>query len=332
MILFSNNRYRVLATLMVTLPLVVLLVAYIAICTYTGEIGLWNKVVHEAGQLTLANTVFYYEHASRELPLDIFLGLAVGSGVLFAYPPVVGDSKALGKAYRNITILSVVALILISTILVGTYLQGGTEQLYSNLLQMHTRPVNNLIWGAHWRYHFLSRISMMAISFGVGGVLVLITQRSVRPGNKIGVQIFIMTLLMFALVTGIFSLNADPFFNAVFLGHQIREVFTHGLVTLPIAWGTCLLFVGNRVFGEDASRTAKPLWPLIAGIAGVVIIAYLFVAALITSAVTQGQSQNIAVLLFPHFFEHTFSYLIVPVVASLVYWIVVLQKASDLNR
>ncbi len=330
--LLSGNCYRVLATLMVAMPLVVLFVAYIAICVYTGETDLWNKVVHEAGHLTLANTVFYYEHASRELPLDIFLGMAVGSGVLFACPPVAGDSKVQGKAYRNITIFSVAALIVIGMILVGTYLQGGIEQIYSNLFQMHTRPDNNLVWGAHWRYHFLSRISLMAVSFGIAGVLVLIRQDVVRPGNKIGSQMFILTLLMFALVTGIFSLNADPFFNPVFLGHQIREVFTHGLVTLPIAWGTCLLFVGNHVFGEVNGRTTTPSWPLIAGIAGMVVTTYLFVAALITSAATQGQSQDMAVLLFPHFFEHTFSYLIVPIVASLVYWVVVLRKASDLNK
>ena len=36
-------------------------------------------------------------------------------------------------------------------------------------------------------------------------------------------------------------------------------------------------------------------------------------------AASQGQTENVILLLGPHVFEHTFTYLVVPLIAALVY-------------
>ena len=51
--------------------------------------------------------------------------------------------------------------------------------------------------------------------------------------------------------------------------------------------------------------------------AGVLIGAYLLAGGLITSAASQGQSASLTMLLCPHFFEHSFTFVVTPLVAAL---------------
>ena len=55
------------------------------------------------------------------------------------------------------------------------------------------------------------------------------------------------------------------------------------------------------------------------GLGGIVVEHFLLVSALVTSAASQGQSESVAVLIFPHFFEHTFSYVVTTLSAGLVF-------------
>jgi hypothetical protein len=55
------------------------------------------------------------------------------------------------------------------------------------------------------------------------------------------------------------------------------------------------------------------------GAGGVLTGLYLLIAALCTSAASMGQTDNMVLLIGPHFFEHFFTYLLVPLVAGLVY-------------
>ena len=58
---------------------------------------------------------------------------------------------------------------------------------------------------------------------------------------------------------------------------------------------------------------------MIAGVAGILLAAYVCVAALMVGAASHGQTTDPVTLIFPHFFEHSFTYLVVPVMAVLVY-------------
>jgi hypothetical protein len=51
----------------------------------------------------------------------------------------------------------------------------------------------------------------------------------------------------------------------------------------------------------------------------VIVGLFLGGASIATSAASQGQSDNVAVLVFPHFFEHSFSYLVSTLAAALVF-------------
>ena len=57
---------------------------------------------------------------------------------------------------------------------------------------------------------------------------------------------------------------------------------------------------------------------MIAGALGVLLGSYVCVAALMAEAISHGQTTDLAMLIFPHYFEHSFTYLIVPIIAVLV--------------
>src|ERR1700741_2279494 len=67
-------------------PATVLLVAFVAVCVQAGTPWPWGSVVHEDGQHTLLATIFYFEHATRELLLDAVLAVAIAGAVRYFYP------------------------------------------------------------------------------------------------------------------------------------------------------------------------------------------------------------------------------------------------------
>ena len=113
--------------------------------------------------------------------------------------------------------------------------------------------------------------------------------------------------------------TAEPFRDPAFLGHQLRELFTHALVTLPLALGTCLALA--RTSANPAPSTPHPaLWTVVLS-GGLAILsgAFLLVASLMTDAQSHGQATGLAWLLLPHFFEHSMGYVFVPALAGFLY-------------
>ena len=304
------------------IPCAVLLVAFVAIAVYTNNPWPWQEIVHESGDRTLTGTVLYFEHAARELPLDILLGIACGGSLLFAFParkgaPAVSKRKRLG-------ILAIATLVAVGPILLGTLHVGGVQELSDNLLQLHTRPGAPLDWGAHWRYHLLSRAFLLLLTLGLAGMVVLMVGRA-GGGGRTGLLIFATTLGLYVVLTLVFVPNLEPFKNPVYLGHQVREVLTHVLVTIPMAWGVCLILAGDR--SKPSSRgNASVRWPVVAGFGSLVLGSFLLVAGLMSSAASQGQTKSVILLVFPHFFEHSFTYIVVALVAGLVYELAVIVE------
>ena len=312
----QETRVRLVAWLGLILSIGVLIGSYIAISAYSSTAWLWPVIVHESGDRTLAQTVLYYEHAARELALDVLLGVAVAGGVLYALPGAVGKgrgpaSRAAGFAAG---LIGTVALIL-----GGTLRAGGLPVLWENLLQYPTRPGEPLVWGGHWRYHLLSHVTLMSMSFGLAAVLRLVTGH--RTGGRAGLSTFLWGAGSFLGLAIVFLPGSDSFSDPVFLGHQAREVATHGAVTVPLAWSVCLL-LGRDAWADRSRGDVGLISPVLAVCVGVAAGLYLLWGSLASTAASQGQSESLVVLIFPHFFEHTFSYLVTTLTAGLTFeWV-----------
>ncbi len=333
----SASFRRHLAVALLGFAAVVLLAAFVMICVRTGSMWPWTRVVHEDGQRTLLLTILYFEHASRELPLDILLGIAIGGCVYFAFGSTVRRTDRPGGERRTSALAWSTALV-VAVIMVGTAMQGDRPMvLLENLLQHHTRPGAALVWGSHWRYHLLERIALILISIGFAGVLRWLADREVhdsepfddRRSARIGLGIAGSAIVVYLLLSVVFANGLasmlDPLRDPLYLGHQARELFTHALVTVPVAWGVCLLSLPKEPLAAPTrpffERRVAPnvVATLGAGALGLLIGGYVCIAALRSDSISYGQTTDLAMLIFPHFFEHSFTYLVVPLVAMLVF-------------
>jgi len=309
-----QGRVNLVAWLGLLLSGGTLIASYVAIAIYSSTPWLWSVIVHESGDRTLAQTILYYEHAARELPLDIILGVAVAGSALFVLRAR-GATPASRHTWTWCAGLAVACTVIVG----GTLWTGGLPMLFENILQYPTRPGEPLVWGGHWRYHLLSHVTLISSSFGLAAPLLLLTGRS--RGHRPGLSVFAWAVSAFVALALVFVPGSDSFRNAVFIGHQAREVATHAIVTVPMAWSFCL-FVGRDTWSDRSPGTSSIAFPLAAAAIGAIVGVYLLVAALATSAASQGQSESIAVLIFPHFFEHTFSYVVTTLTAGLVFdWV-----------
>lgn len=320
------------------LPALVLLVAFVGVCVQAGTAWPWNRVVHEDGQHTFLETIFYFEHATRELVLDTALALAVAGAVRYFYPLAGADADARiarTRIWLAVSTLAVLALILGGTAYVNAVgrffgAEARGQSILDNLAQYPTRPGAPFLWGAHWRYHLIERFAEIALAFAVAG---LFWVRDGRPPARDhgGTSLYAGALAVFVVATLVFGLTIEPFRDPTYLGHQLRELFTHTLVTLPLAMGACFVLARRFSAPTPGARARLSAWPIyLAGIVGVGCGLYVLGGSVLLKAQTYGQRRDLGELLFPHFFEHTLGYLFVSSLAGLLYlWPATKRRSSQ---
>jgi hypothetical protein len=280
-------------------PLTILAAAFLAICVHFHTAWPWHAQVHEDGQRTFFDTVLYFEHALGELPLEVLLSAAVAGWMLW----LCGPPEARRGASWNI---GIIAISLDITIFVGATIHLGAHAAMLNLLQYHTRDAEPMIFGSHWQYHLLSQLALMLLP-----AVVLVGQVGNLPPIANRPSLLTTALTLFAILTIIFGLSSAPFTDARFLGHQARELFTHALVTVPLAIGCCLSIPRAEPPAESASKPG--IWPIAAIATCVLLAAYLGVGIVLTRSQHLAQTNDWVKVICGHFFEHTISYLVVTI-------------------
>jgi hypothetical protein len=212
---------------------------------------------------------------------------------------------------------AVMAVLVIAAILAGAAIVGGIPAVVNNLAQMHTRPGALLVFGSHWRYHFLERLAMIFFAFACAGFCRRLTGFGPERGS---LSLYGASLAIFALLALIFGLDYEPFQAPAYLGHQSRELVTHLTASLPLATGACLYAAGlvspapARSHGPGETRSAYA-----AAACGSLLGVYLVIGSLLTGARSQAQTESFVPLVFVHYFEHSFTYLLTPLVAVSLY-------------
>jgi hypothetical protein len=310
---------EVLRRALAALPLLVLAIAFAGVCVQAGTPWPWNRVVHEDGRRTLLQTIFYFEHATRELLLDAVLAIGIAGAMRYFYPlrREAADDGALRQVRRRMAAFAVTMLVVI---IGGTAWTDGGRAILDNLAQYHTRESAPLVWGAHWRYHFLERIADLALAFALAGTLWIAGGRPARDDEAPDVVLVAAAIALFAIATIVFAPTIEPFRDPTFVGHQLRELFTHALVTVPLALSTCLLLARRFAYLAPAASSTRSAMPVYAAAAlAAACGAFLLVASLRLGSRAYGQKASLAELLFPHFFEHSLGYLLVAAIAGFLY-------------
>lgn len=296
-------RLAMLAAVIV--PVAMLVLSYVMICLTLSHPAPFLLPAHEDGVRTLLNTILYFEHATRELPLDILLGLVIGGAATFALTPA--DRINRPGLWWGVGLS-------VAVILGGSLATVGLGSTLDNLSQNHTRPGAALVPGSHWYYHFFSRIALILSALAIGLALraLVIAPTRVRLGPiLLGCGLFAAISLWFSGSPGLLSAAWN---SVLFQGHQAREIATHALTTLPLSYAACALIarrphaapLDGRLFAGALALLALALY----------LTAHITYGAATRGAMDQGQSSDIRVLIFPHFFEHALGYVLTPFVAA----------------
>jgi len=288
--------------LLLWFPCAVLLSAYVVICVRFHSAWPWELVVHEDGRHTLLGTVFYFEHALGELPLEWLLAASVAGAV--GYCRGVSLQFPIGR-------FAATAVALDALIFAGACWSVGLRGSLLWLFEYRTREGEPLEFGSHWRYHLLSEAALMLLAVALTGWAAGGATAKPRPA------VWWMSWAAFGVLTTLFGWSTEPFRDARYLGHQARETLTHALVTIPLAVAVCL-----RISGQPAPDPAKPRGAWWAAVGFSSLAAYQFAGAVVTGSQGRAQSNDLVSLICVHFFEHVFSYAVVAAHAVLLYAVV----------
>ena len=298
-------------------PVIVLTLAYVGIAASVGAVWPGAALVHESGRRTLVQTVFWFEHAVREIPIDMLLGAAI-AGSLLRFWPITGPIR-LSLRRRVMRLSGGLTLALTAFIVTGALVSSGPVVVLQEFAQMHTRPGAPPGLGNHWDTHLLSRFALMLAAALLVGAHAALAGESAGEHERapVGARLYRASLTAFLIGTVLLVPNVRPFVDAVHIGHQARELFTHLLVTLPLSYGAGLLVL--QALGGTRSETKRPAslrsvpaHTYVAGAGLVLIGIYLTVGFLMTKAYGEGQSNSFVSLVLVHFFEHLLTYLFTP--------------------
>jgi hypothetical protein len=300
---------RALGLVLVAVPASVLTVSYLWLAVDHRTPWLLGVVVHESGRYTLAETILYFRHVLRELPIDVVYAAAAVAAAA-GYGPRCTTAPA--RAVR-IGALGAAALV-VAGAWTGTVHAWGADVARSEVLQGYLRDEDVPSAGVHWGYHFLSTIAYLAAAIVLAALLrALLDGHTGVPRSGAGARGRLAGVVAAMIgLSALCGLGASPFRDPRYLGHQAREAGTHLLVTLPLSFAVLL---GGGSWSPDPSRDVarRPSRDVGAALAvGAVTLAYLALgSALGGAADTARPGARLSSLVGAHYYEHTFDYVLV---------------------
>jgi hypothetical protein len=289
---------RRLALACAAVPALVLAGSWVWLTADHGTPLLWNVIVHESGRYTLGETVLYFGHFLREVPIAVayalfLLGVSGGSAA----------RTRPGRSAGHAALVLATLLVFASSVVAAT--RHGIASALLDLGQYRTRD-DLAGYGTHWRYHWLSTLWVGAFLSALPAITARIR---VLPPLETHPQWRRAGWLYFIGLSIIFGLSTDVFTDARYGGHQAREIMTHALVTLPL--GLALILAWTRAARIDTRTLSTPVTVILLALV-VLIPLYLAALSLSGDVMAQGQSSyGLGAMVAAHYFEHTLDYLLV---------------------
>ena len=286
---------RWIAFLLVT-PLVLVAAAYAWLAIAHGTPQLWNVIVHESGHYTLGGTILFFRHHLREVPVDIVMALTLATAVATMSP---------GVSRRPVPWAGIAAVLLIGLTFAMAVSEEGVAEAAKDLLQFRTRD-DDVSYGSHWRFHLLSTVWFVCATM----VLAAVTSGSVRVLRADGAarKLALVSWAVNIVLTLAFGLTMEPFTSGRYIGHQAREIMTHGVITLPFTFALGLQRIGPRGHAEPAG-----LFVTILAWLGVLLIPLFLALAFSRTGLeeTAQLSAGLSGVVAAHVFEHVLDYILV---------------------
>ncbi|HUF71082.1 MAG TPA: hypothetical protein VMM79_20695 [Longimicrobiales bacterium] len=164
-------------------------------------------------------------------------------------------------------------------------------------------------YGSHWRFHWLSTLWFGLAASVAAWAGARLFGRSL-PSAGSGKALVVAAWSYFVALTIVFGVSVEPFVDPRFIGHQAREILTHGLVTLPLGLGLLAIVEGAVARSDPRLSGPRPSPVRIAGVFAIPI--FLAIGVLAADAMAAGQTEGgLAAMVAAHFFEHVLDYVLV---------------------
>ena len=279
------------------MPITVLVFSFIASMAQVSLDELGTAPIHEDGVRSLVQTVFFFDHALGELPLDLLLAAFIAASVASRNSMNTEPQRALRRSRQ----LAYLTALLVLVIAGGSFTTvGWSDSLYSFLQEMTRRDLSPA-WGSHWHYHLLSRLALGA--WAVSLVAFLSPQKSVQA-RLTQRERFILWLFCAATVLSLPDWNF--LLNGRYLGHQARELATHAITTVPLALFVAFKAIGATLEAKPNQARCRAAWPYLLIV--LVIGIYLISGTFIFGGLDEKQTTHVTPLLFGHVLEHALGY------------------------
>lgn len=268
------------------IPILVWIASYLYLVFYYKKWNLLKVKIHESKRYSFLETVFYFNHFLRELPIDTFFALCI----FWAYNVTHSNSNGAEPAGNSGLFLTMFILFLLF-VFVGSIRRVGLSNSILDFTQF--REVDDVIaFGSHWQMHFLSTIVLMFL---------LILPGTFRESATIWQALVIF--IVFLILSMILRTNLRAFKDKRWLMHGAREVTTFFfLAVLPS-------YVLNLRLDSISLVTTS----IIVGLIIVTIMAYYVWVYLDVDVRSLARGDfEVPYLFASHFFEHVldFGYII----------------------
>jgi len=237
----TTRQFRWIGRILLGFPAAVLLGSYVLLAIHYGAWNVFPVVVHENGRYTLTETIFYFRHFVRELPVNTLI--AMGLGMLAGlHSPLerAGSSSEGGRACRQ---AGLAALLMAATAIAITWGQYDRNEAWTELAQYRTRD-ELADFGSHWRYHLLHIVD--SLLFCLGMLLVIRGLTNAGGLNRRALGWLAVLGVVFVMITLGFGAPLRALTDPLYLAHQAREIETHRILTLCPALA-CLLLIDLRL-------------------------------------------------------------------------------------
>lgn len=320
-------------------PIGLLVAGYGWLAIDHGTLNLWNVVVHESGRYTLGETIFFFSHFLREIPVDVayalFLATSFASSVISS-GDAVHNSRTLTAAFTAITTAAAAAMAALALIVASAH-HGFTHALY-DLFQFRTRD-DLFAYGSHWHFHWLS-----TIWFGVTAMLFVPFSTAVNSGNDsephpVHPVVKWLPWMYVTMLTLLFGISFAIFTDVRYAGHQAREIITHGPITALL--GMACLYIASVLLLRRRSLSTIGSASILQIVAdrwiavGLFFVIPLYLAIITWSgdAMAAGQSEfGLAAMVGGHVFEHVLDYVFVALLTVSIYgWLLLFSSRSDID-
>ena len=317
---------KLLRAVMIAGPCAILAIAFLWLAIKHGAAGMFQDAVHENGERTFMQTVLYPTHFLRELPICFFSGLFT-TGAFLLHAPVPEKKNANVLRWRATIIAGAVAAGLALTAALAVWHIAGISGLRLELLQYHTRG-DLAEFGSHWGYHFLHLVFVFWASLALALFYRDFSScTSHRISFRPGATLVATSLVLFAVCSVFFRLHTHALTDPLYLAHQVREIGTHGSVTIPLCIGA-LAILESRLMKDNKmpdSRTHSrfPRWGWIIALIVAAMLTGGTLIALMGKNVMQHAQQpgNYSALIAAHYFEHSFDYVFTVAWSLVIYGI-----------